>query len=87
MIIAVNQVLLNERGIDQTTSIGTGTKVRINMTIARYPIILCFFRGKTSSSSNGADLKGLMKAAYYDPNTHRFGVTYKQKNKKIFSPF
>ena len=46
----------NKRGINQITSIGTGTKVRINMTIAIYPIILCFFRGKTSSSNNGADL-------------------------------
>ena len=53
-------MLLNERGIDQTTSIGTGTKVRINITIARYPIILCFLRGKTSSSSNGADLNRVM---------------------------
>ncbi len=49
-----------KRGIGQTTSIGTGTKVRINMTIARYPIFLCFFRGKTSSSNNGADLNRVM---------------------------
>ena len=53
-------MLHNKRGINQITSIGTGTKVRINMTIARYPIILCFFRGKISSSSNGADLNRVM---------------------------